>query len=446
MPVPLWAQLLFQVCLILIAAAFSYAEAALTEGNDKKLEKSAEEGDRRAAKAMKAFARAEYLLPTIRIGLFTTGFLGVSVASVDFAARLIAGKTSSLFWWTVAAILIAITVFSLVFLVFGVFVPRRLAGKRPEKAAIAVSGFISGIAVLTKPFVWTVTSLSDGVLRLFRIDPKDTEETVTEEKIRLMVDAGEEDGNIETGEREMIENIFEFNNTTAADIMVHRTEMYAIEADEDTADIRRMIDETGFSRFPVYEKEIDNIIGILSTRSFLLNLCSDDPKPLRELIYEPYFVPESVRADALFRDMQEKKSHMAIVLDEYGGTSGLITMEDLLEQIVGNIYDETDEQNEPPEIEKLSEELYRIQGTASLEAIEEALSIRFSPEDDEYSTLSGLIFSRFTTIPADGETPELTVDRLRIQVEKITEHRVISALVEVLPEEEEDAEREEESE
>ena len=236
----------------------------------------------------------------------------------------------------------------------------------------------------------------------------------------------------------MIENIFEFNNTTAADVMVHRTEMTAIDVEDSNEEILKIIDETGFSRFPVYEEEIDNVIGILNTRKFLMSLCSDTPKTVRDLIFEPYFVPESVRADVLFRDMQAKKSHMAVVLDEYGGTAGLITMEDLLEQIVGNIYDETDEVIEEVDMEKLSDNLWRIQGTAMLVAVEEELDVNFTSEDDEYSTMSGLIFSRFTTIPADGETPELTIDRLHIQVEEITEHRVVSALVELLPESDEE--------
>lgn len=254
-----------------------------------------------------------------------------------------------------------------------------------------------------------------------------------------MVDAGEEDGNIETNEKEMIENIFEFNNITAADVMVHRTEMTAIDIEDTNDAILNTIKETGFSRFPVYEESIDNIVGILSTRNFLLSISSDQPKTIKELVYEPYFVPESVRADALFSDMQSKNCHMVIVLDEYGGTSGLVTMEDLLEEIVGNIYDETDDKADEPELQKISDNLWRMQGSVELETIEEEFNINFSDEDDEFTTLSGLIFSRFTTIPADGETPELDIGRLHIKVENITEHRVISALVELLPESDNDS-------
>ncbi|MBE6582895.1 MAG: HlyC/CorC family transporter, partial [Ruminococcaceae bacterium] len=268
------------------------------------------------------------------------------------------------------------------------------------------------------------------------------DEEVTEEEIRMMVESSEEDGNIQADEKEMIENIFEFNNTTAADIMTHRTEMTAIDINDSFEDIIKTINETGYSRFPVYEDDIDNIIGVLSTRRFLLNVCEQSPKTLKELIFEPNFVPESVRADLLFRDMQEKKTHMAIILDEYGGTAGLVTMEDLIEQIVGNIYDETDEQFEDEEIEEIGENLYRMDGSVALDTVEEALDIDFSSEDDDLSTLSGLIFSRFTTIPADGETPELTIDRLHIKVEEITEHRVVSAVVELLPKEENEEDEE----
>ena len=316
----------------------------------------------------------------------------------------------------------------------GELVPKRIAMQQPEKVARMSGRVILVLAEIFRPIVWLLSKSTNGVLRLLGMNPNSEPEEVTEEEIRAMVDMGGESGAIEENEKEMIENIFEFNNITAADVMVHRTEMTAVNIADTVDTILQTIKETGFSRFPVYEDNIDNIVGILSTRNFLLNVCSDNPKKLKELTYEPYFVPESVRADALFSDMQSKNCHMVVVLDEYGGTSGLVTMEDLLEEIVGNIYDETDDKEDEPQIEKIGDNLYRIQGGVELETIEEELGINFSEEDDELSTLSGLIFSRFTTIPADGETPELDIDRLHIKVENITEHRVVSAVVELLPE------------
>ncbi len=447
MPDPLWGQLLLQLILILVNAFFACSEIAVVSLNEKKIEKLAEDGDKKAAKILSMLKRPETFLSTIQVSITLAGFLASAFAADNFA-----GKLSGWFYHTLQfrylppdtlnaiAVILVTLILSYVTLVLGELVPKRIAMNNPDKVARFVIGVILVSAKIARPVVWLLSVSTNAILRLLRIDPNANSDEVTEEEIRLMVDAGEEDGNIEANEKEMIENIFEFNNTTAADVMVHRTEMTAIDVESKFDDVLAIIDVTGFSRFPVYEDEIDNVIGILNTRKFLMNRCCGQNRSLRELIYEPYFVPESVRADVLFRDMQAKKSHMAVVLDEYGGTAGLITLEDLLEQIVGNIYDETDEVNEEEDMVKLSDTLWRMQGTTMLEDIEEELDIDFTTEDDEYSTLSGLIFSRFTTIPADGETPELTVDRLHIQVEEITEHRVVSALVELLPPPEEDDE------
>jgi len=444
LPDPLWGQIILQLILILVNAFFACTEIAVVSLNEKKMEKLADEGDKKAAKIIAMLKSPEKFLSTIQVSITLAGFLGSAFAADNFAGILSRWVYHGLGFTSLSeetlntlAIIVVTLILSYLTLVFGELVPKRIAMKKPDKIAKGVIGIISFAAKIASPVVWLLSISTNAVLRLLRIDPKAEEDEVTEEEIRLMVDAGEEDGNIEATEKEMIENIFEFNNTTAADVMVHRTEMSAIDVEESNEEILKIIDKTGFSRFPVYEEEIDNIIGILNTRKFLMSLCSDTPKAVRDLIFEPYFVPESVRADVLFRDMQSKKSHMAVVLDEYGGTAGLITMEDLLEQIVGNIYDETDEVIEEVDIEKLSDNLWRIQGTAMLVEVEEELNVNFTSEDDEYSTITGLIFSRFTTIPADGETPELTIDRLHIQVEEITEHRVVSALVELLPESDE---------
>ncbi|MBE6637748.1 MAG: HlyC/CorC family transporter [Ruminococcaceae bacterium] len=444
--------MLLQFLLILVNAFFACSEIAVVSLNEKKMQKLAEDGDKKAKKILGMLKCPERFLSTIQVSITLAGFLGSAFAADNFAGKLTRWIYDDLNYHAIgketlntAAIIVVTLLLSYITLVFGELVPKRIAMKNPEKVALAVSGVIAFSAALARPVVWFLSLSTNLILRLLHIDPNDTEEEVTEEEIRMMVDAGEEDGNIEAGEKEMIENIFEFNNTVVADVMVHRTEMSAIELGDSEESILSLIDETGFSRFPVYEGEIDHIIGVLSTRKFLMNLCSKTPKPLSELIFEPYFVPESVRADALFRDMQAKKSHMVIVLDEYGGTSGLVTMEDLLEQIVGNIYDETDIQTEETDMVKLSDHTWRIQGTTLLESIEEEFGIDFPPEEDEFSTLTGLIFSRFTTIPADGETPELVIGRLHIQVEEITEHRVVSAIVELLPEHSEEEDEENDS-
>ena len=263
------------------------------------------------------------------------------------------------------------------------------------------------------------------LLRLLR-----REDEVSEDEIMAMVEEGEESGAIQSNEKELIENIFEFNNITAEDVMIHRTDMVTLALDEEDV-ILDTIRQSGLSRFPVYQNDVDDIVGILSTREYLLNFHLPDPKPIRELLRTAYFVPESVPADVLFRDMQGKKTHMALVVDEYGGTSGLVTLEDLLEELVGNIYDEFDPQEEQ-DIIRLEDNKWRVSGSADLEELAEALDLDLSDEDLDYDTLGGLVFSQLSVIPDDGSRPIVEALGLRIQVEELCDRRVEWALVEKL--------------
>ena len=260
---------------------------------------------------------------------------------------------------------------------------------------------------------------------------------VSEDNIMAMVEEGEESGAIQSNEKEFIENVFEFDNTTAKDVMVHRTDMVSLPADASEDEILAAIRQSGLSRFPVYGSDIDDIVGILSTRDYLLNFREEEPRSLGELLRPAYFVPETVAADVLFRDMQGKKTHLALVVDEYGGTSGLVTLEDLLEELVGNIYDEFDPQEEQ-EIIQLDSGRWRVSGSADLEELAEAMGFQL-PEDEEidYDTLGGLVFSQLSVIPEDGSRPLVEALGLRIQVEELCDRRVEWALVERLPPESE---------
>ena len=256
---------------------------------------------------------------------------------------------------------------------------------------------------------------------------------VSEDNIMAMVEEGEESGAIQSNEKEFIENVFEFDNTTAKDVMVHRTDMVTLPADAKESEILDAIRQSGLSRFPVYGEDADDILGVLSTRDYLLNFHQPAPLPLKELLRPAYFVPETVAADVLFRNMQGKKTHMALVVDEYGGTSGLVTLEDLLEELVGNIYDEFDPQEEQ-EIIPLEGGRWRVSGSADLEELAEAMEFSL-PEDEErdYDTLGGLVFSQLSVIPEDGSRPVVEALGLRIQVEELCDRRVEWALVEKLP-------------
>ena len=310
--------------------------------------------------------------------------------------------------------------------------------QKTEAVARAVSGVIFGFATITRPIVWLLSVSTNGVLRLLRIDPNAQTEEITEEDIRMRADIAEEKGAITEAEGEMIDNVFEFNNHTAFDVMTHRTDVVALPVDATDDEILRVIRESGLSRIPVYEKTIDDVIGILRTREYLLYRAMDEYKPLRTILHTPNFVPETVRTDVLFRSMQQKKNHIAIVVDEYGGVSGLVSMEDLLEEIVGNIYDEYDPQVEQA-VTKVGDNLWRVSGICELSVLSEALDIAL-PLDEDYDTLSGLVFSQLSSIPQDGSHPELDVAGLHIYVEEISDHRVEWAQVsKIYPEEEDES-------
>ncbi len=294
-----------------------------------------------------------------------------------------------------------------------------------DRLWIALTGALAALSICLAAALWFNLASSDNKLKalLIRLTGHGGDK-VSEEEIMQMVDVGEETGAIQQEEREMIENIFQFNNTTAEDVMVHRTDMVVLDLEDTREEILAAIESSGLSRFPVCGEDPDDIIGILNVRDYLLNTQRSQPKALGELLREPYFVPEAVRTDVLFRDMQERKTHMAIVVDEYGGTAGLVTMEDLLEEIVGNIYDEFDPAD-APEIIPLDENRWRIAGGVELEELEETLGLTF-PESEEadYDTLGGLIFAHLDVIPEDGSQLDLELDGLAIHVDSIAERRV----------------------
>ncbi len=431
---PIWGHLLLQLALIAVNAFFAATEIAVISLNENKIRHQAEEGDIKAKQLLRLVQAPSGFLSTIQVGITLAGFLGSAFAAGNFASRLVNWLVDGLHVTilprdtlnTLSVILITL-ILSYFTLVLGELTPKRVAMQRPEKVARLTCGVISFLARFTKPIILFLSASTNGVLRLMGINPHQEGNNVTEEEIRMMVDIGEEKGAIETNEREMIENIFEFNNSSAEDVMIHRTDVASIWIQDPPETIIKTILDTGLSRFPVYEEDIDDVIGILYTRDYLLNEHADPPKPMRELLREAYFVPETVQADVLFREMQRRKTHMAIVVDEYGGMSGIVTLEDLLEEIVGSIYDEFDPAARQ-EITPIGENQWRVAGTVDLETLAEVLEITL-PLEEEYDTLGGLIFNQLTTIPQDGSHPEVEVCGLRIYVEELLDHRVETAII-----------------
>ena len=431
---PFLPKLLLLVILILINAFFAAAEIAVISLSETKLRRQAEEGDKKAEKLLKLTQAPDHFLSAIQIAITLAGFLSSAFAADSFSDPLVKwlveekGVTAldprALNNLMVVLITLVLSYFSLV---LGELVPKRIAMKKTEGVARFTVGAVSAVAAVFRPVIWLLSKSTNGVLRLLHIDPKADQEDVSEDEIRMMVDLGEERGAIEASEKELIENIFEFNNTTAEDVMVHRTDMVMVWAQDSSEDVRDAILSSGRSRFPVCEEDADHIVGILNTRDFLLNAQEEAPKPLSELLRPAYFVPESVRTDVLFRDMQSKKVHMAIVVDEYGGTSGLVTMEDLLEEIVGSIYDEFDPVEEK-DIEEVEPGLWRVSGSCELERVAQALGVEF-PEEEESDTLGGLVFAQLSVIPEDGAQLEVDASGLHVKVTSFTDRRVDQALV-----------------
>ena len=421
---------------LLLAAVVRLVEVAISYIDEGEAQRQADAGDAKSKRTLRLVRRAE----GADFGEYRMAWACLFLISA-FTVCQIRGKL----WWALAvklpldalalsqlACVIILIPFTLVFFILAGVMPGHLAAHFRDKLFNRVSAVCEWTLNLLSPVTRLAPWLGAAILKPFHIKPADAGDAVTEEDIMQMVDIGEEKGAIESDEREMIENIFEFNNMDAGDCMIHRKDITAIDIESTSDEILATIRESGLSRFPVYEGSIDNVLGILTTRDWLISRAEGRDTPLRQLIRPAHFVPESVRTDVLFQEMQSRKQHMAIVVDEYGGTSGLITLEDLLEEIVGNIYDEFDAQEEP-EITKLDDHRWRVSGAAELETVAEALQIEL-PEDEEFDTLGGLIFSRLTEIPADGERPVVECFGLRISVETIADRRVEWAIVEVLQE------------
>ena len=431
---PLLPKLMILIVLILVNAFFAGAEIAVISLSETKLKKQAEEGDRKAARLLSLTQAPDHFLSAIQIAITLAGFLSSAFAADSFSDPLVdwlvssAGVTAlspaALNNLMVVLITIVLSYFSLV---LGELAPKRIAMKKTEAVARFTLGPVCAVAAVFRPVIWLLSKSTNGVLRLLHIDPRADDQDVSEDEILMMVDLGEERGAIEASEKELIENIFQFNNTTAEDVMIHRTDMVMVWVEDTNDDVRTAILDSGRSRFPVYREDADDIVGILNTRDFLLNAQEERPKPLAELLRPAYFVPESVRTDILFRDMQSKKVHMAIVVDEYGGTSGLVTMEDLLEEIVGNIYDEFDPLEEK-DIEQTEPGVWKVSGSCALEQVAEAMDMEF-PEEVKSDTLGGLVFAQLSVIPEDGARIEVDACGLRIKVLNFTDRRVEWALV-----------------
>lgn len=426
------SALLLQVVLIFLNAVFASAEIAVISVSDAKLAKLEEDGNKKAKKLKKLTENPANFLATIQIAITLSGFLASAFAAENFSDGLTELILSTGFTAVSPQVLnsVSVVVITLLLsyftLVFGELVPKRVAMKKTEQLALGVASLITVISKVCAPVVWILTASTNGVLRLMGIDPNSDDDEVSEEEIRLMVDEGAQKGVIDADDQEMINNVFEFDDLVADEFATHRTDISLLWLEESTEEWADTIHESRHSKYPVCDETVDKIIGVLDVKDFFR--LQNEPKEviLKEAIRPAYFVPESIHADVLFKQMKKTHNYFAVVLDEYGGMTGIVTMNDLLEQIVGDLDEEPTPEEEEPEIEKLDSKTWKIQGGADLEEVAEALKVELPV--DEYDTFGGYIFGNYGTIPDDGSVFEIDLPPLHIKVTEIKDHRIKKAI------------------
>ena len=418
------SQIIFLAILILLNAYFAATEMAFISINDAKIEKQAKEGNKKAKQILKMLKSPSKFLSTIQIGITLAGFLSSAFASDAFADKLAPVLSEAMPFltlevWRGISIVIITIILSFFTLVFGELVPKRLAMKYYEKISYATIGVIRAISVITAPLVKLLTISTNMVSKIFGVGEAE-EEIVTEEEIRMMIDEGEEKGTIEKEQKQLLNNVFQFNDIVVSEIMTPRTDMYAIDINDDINGLLEKIDEYKYSRIPIYDESIDDIKGILFVKDLIKPLKNNKKIDLKKLMREPYFVPESKDIDDLFKEMQQNKVQMAIVIDEYGGTAGVITMEDIIEEIVGNIFDEYDD--EEVDIKKIDDNTYLLNGTITIYELNRIFGVKI-PEGD-YETLSGYLLDLLGRIPDEKEKPVIEDENLTYKVEEIEDRRI----------------------
>ena len=422
-------QIAILVILIGLNAFFAASEIAFIALNDTKIEKQAKEGNKKAKQIEKMLETPSKFLSTIQIGITLAGFLSSAFASDAFASKLAPVLNNMIpiginIWQNISILIITI-ILSFFTIVFGELVPKRLAMKHYEKIAFATIGIIRTISIITAPFVKLLSVTTNAISKIFGVGENE-EEIVTEEEIKMMVDQGKEDGTIQEDEKEYINNVFEFNDIVASEIMTHRTDMFAVDINTGANELLEEIikDDCKHSRIPVYDETVDEIKGILYVKDIIKNIGKKTFK-IKNIMKEAYFVSQNKLINELFKEMQKDKKQMAIVVDEYGGTAGLITMEDILEEIVGDIFDEYDEFEE--EYEKIDDKTYIISGKMPIYDVNKLLNSNI-PEGD-YDTLSGYLQEELGRIPTDEENPIIETKELTFKIEEYEDKRIIKVKI-----------------
>ena len=430
-------QILLQLILIFLNAFFAATEIAVISLNGAKLRKEAEEGNKKSARLLKMVEEPSGFLSTIQIGITLAGFLGSAFAADNFSGYLVNWVYDDLGYRgmsqetlnTISVIVITI-ILSYVTLILGELVPKRIAMQKPYEIAKFTSGVVSAVATVMKPVIIFLSLSTNAVLKLLRMKTETEEESVTEEELKMMIELGGKKGVLDKDESDWIKNVFEFDDITVEEVMTQRSDMITVDLDDDEEKILETIRESKCSRIPVYdrEKDEDDIVGILHAKDYLLAGDEEREKGIEPLMRQAYFVSENMKASELFKKMQLNNMHMAIVVDEYGSINGLVTMEDLLEEIVGSIYDETDIPEVEEDIVQLAENKWKLRGDCSIKKFEAVADYEIETDNNHYVTMGGLVIEIIDEIPEDGKEFDVEIQDLKIHVLS-TENRRISEMI-----------------
>ena len=425
------------IILIFLNAFFAATEIAVISLNGAKLRKEAEEGNKKSARLLKMVEEPSGFLSTIQIGITLAGFLGSAFAADNFSGYLVNWVYDDLGYRgmsqetlnTISVIVITI-ILSYVTLILGELVPKRIAMQKPYEIAKFTSGVVSAVATVMKPVIIFLSLSTNAVLKLLRMKTETEEESVTEEELKMMIELGGKKGVLDKDESDWIKNVFEFDDITVEEVMTQRSDMVTVDLDDDEEKILETIRESKCSRIPVYdrEKDEDDIVGILHAKDYLLAGDEEREKGVEPLMRQAYFVSENMKASELFKKMQLNNMHMAIVVDEYGSINGLVTMEDLLEEIVGSIYDETDIPEVEEDIVQLAENKWKLRGDCSIKKFEAAADYEIETDNNHYVTMGGLVIEIIDEIPEDGKEFDVEIQDLKIHVLS-TENRRISEMI-----------------
>lgn len=416
-------QLLFLAFLTLVNAFFAGAEMAVVSVNKNRIKVLADEGSKRAALLQTLFEDSTKFLSTIQVAITLAGFFSSASAATGIS-QVLGGWIAQFgipYSNTIAVVVVTI-ILSYFTLVFGELVPKRIALQKAEAFSLFVVQPIYIISKILSPFIKLLSLSTNGFLHLIGMKTENLEEAVSEEEIKKMLETGSENGVFNEIEKEMINSIFSFDDKTAKDVMVPRREVFAIDIEEPLEKILDEILETRHSRIPVYEEQIDNIIGILQVKDVMIEARkkSFEEVDIRALLKEAFFVPDGKSTDELFREMQKTKNRMAVLIDEYGGVSGILTVEDLVEEVMGEITDEHEE--EVVELQKIGEKEYLLDGSILIEELNEKLNLKL--ETENYDTLSGYLIEELGYIPKDSGQCELEADGAHFKILEVKEKRI----------------------